>query len=186
MDPDAEPLSDYLDPLPTRLAGYKLEDMRIAWYKSVLVNANWKTALEAFIESWHVPGTHPQLLRPDKRHSPPTIAECENYGLTFNELFRYHSRHADSFRYANDGDSKRLRPSYGVNPAAVYTNVEYNLRELRALYLPTDLGAAAEASRAHGCTRRAHAAVGLCRHRMAATLDYLCAELATRSHGCES
>jgi phenylpropionate dioxygenase-like ring-hydroxylating dioxygenase large terminal subunit len=144
MDPDAEPLLDYLDPMPTRLQGYKLEDMRIAWYKSVIVNANWKTGLDAFVESWHVPGTHPQLLRPDKHTTPPTIAECEKYGKTFNELFRYHSRHADVFRYGSEGNSTRLRPEYGVNPDAVYDNVVYNLRELRSLYLPTDLGAAAE------------------------------------------
>ncbi len=145
MDPTAEPLLDYLDPIPSRLQGYKLEDMRIAWYKSVIVDANWKTALDAFNESWHVIGTHPQLLRADKHTSPPTIAECENYGgKTFNELFRYHSRHADVFRYGSEGDSTRLRPEYGVDPKAVYDNVVYNLRELRALYLPTDLGAAAE------------------------------------------
>ena len=30
MDPNAEPLLDFLDPLPTRLAGFKLEEMRIA------------------------------------------------------------------------------------------------------------------------------------------------------------
>lgn len=144
MDPDAEPLLDYLDPLPTRMEGYKLEDMRLAWYKSVLLDANWKTSLDAFIESWHVPGTHPQLLRPDKQHTPPTIAESQNYGQTFNELFRYHSRHADVFRYGPEGDSKRLRQAYGVNPDAVYNNVVYNLRELRTLYLQTDLGAAAE------------------------------------------
>ena len=62
---------------PTRLEGFKLEDMRIAWYKSVILPANWKTSLDAFIESWHVPGTHPQLLRPDKHKAPPTIAESE-------------------------------------------------------------------------------------------------------------
>jgi len=145
MDPNAEPLLGYLDPMPTRLEGYKLEDMRIAWYKSVIVDANWKTSLDAFVESWHVPGTHPQLLRPDKRGTPPTTAECDNYGgRTFNELFRYHSRHADIFRYGSEGDSTRLRPEYGVNPDAVYHNAEYNLRELRSLYLQTDLGAAAE------------------------------------------
>jgi phenylpropionate dioxygenase-like ring-hydroxylating dioxygenase large terminal subunit len=145
MDPDAEELLDYLDPLPARLEGYKLEQMRVAWYKSVVVKANWKTALDAFNESWHVPGTHPQLLRADKRPTPATIAECDNYGgRTFNELFRYHSRHADIFRYGPDADSTKLRPEYGVDPRAVYDNVVYNLRELRSLYLPTDLGAAAE------------------------------------------
>jgi glycine betaine catabolism A len=144
MDPDAEPLLDFLDPAPSRLVGFKLEDMRVAWSKSVLVDANWKTGLDAFVEAWHVPGSHPQLLRPDKQTSPPTIAECDRYGQTFNELFRYHSRHADVFRYGSEGDSTRLRPEYGVDPNAVYDNVVYNLRELRSLYLPTDLGAAAE------------------------------------------
>jgi glycine betaine catabolism A len=150
MDGRAEPLMDYLTPLPQRLDGFKLEEMRIAWYKSVILPANWKTSLDAFVESWHVPGTHPQLLRPDKHHSPPTIAESEQYGATFNELFRYHSRHADTFRYGPDGDTTKLRATYGVDPRAIYTNVDYNLRELRALYLKTDLGAAEELQRTEG------------------------------------
>ncbi len=144
MDPTGEPLEQFLDPLPDRLRGFKLEDMRIAWYKSVVLPANWKTALDAFIESWHVPGTHPQLLRPDKRPGPSSIAESRQYGGTFNELFRYHSRHADLFRYGPEGDATRVRANYGVSPEAILTNVEYNLRELRALYLGTDLAAARE------------------------------------------
>ncbi len=144
MQDDPEPLEEFLDPLPRRLDGFKLEDMRIAWYKSVVLPANWKTALDAFIESWHVPGTHPQLLRPDKRPTPPTIAECEQYGSTFNELFRLHSRHADLFRYGPDGDSTRLRAAYRADPKAIKRNVEYSLRELRALYLESDLAAATE------------------------------------------
>ncbi|HWF23067.1 MAG TPA: aromatic ring-hydroxylating dioxygenase subunit alpha [Acidimicrobiales bacterium] len=144
LDGQAEPLEEFLDPLPQRLDGFKLEDMRIAWYKSVVLPANWKTALDAFIESWHVPGTHPQLLRPDKHATPPTIAESAQYGSTFNELFRLHSRHADLYRYGPDGDAAKLRAAYGVDPEAVYRNVEYNLRELRALYLRSDLAAAAE------------------------------------------
>lgn len=144
MDPHSEPLRTFLEPLPDRLEGFKLEDMRIAWYKSVILPANWKTALDAFIESWHVPGTHPQLMRPDKRHSPPTVAESEQYGATFNELFRYHSRHADTYRYGPDGDATKVRAAYGVDPKAIYTNVEYSLRELGSLYLETDLAAATE------------------------------------------
>jgi phenylpropionate dioxygenase-like ring-hydroxylating dioxygenase large terminal subunit len=146
VDPtgEAEPLEDFLDPIPSRLDGFKLEDMRIAWYKSVILPANWKTALDAFIESWHVPGTHPQLLRPDKRSTPPTIAESEAYGATFNELFRLHSRHADVFRYGPGGDATKLRDSYRSDPAAIRRNVEYSLRELGALYLHSDLDAATE------------------------------------------
>ncbi|MGH9081120.1 MAG: aromatic ring-hydroxylating oxygenase subunit alpha [Acidimicrobiales bacterium] len=141
---EAEPLEDFLWPIPSRLDGFKLEDMRIAWYKSVILPANWKTAIDAFIESWHVPGTHPQLLRPDKRSTPPTIAESEQYGATFNELFLLHSRHADLFRYGPEGDATKLRGSYRSDPVAIQRNVEYSLRELRALYLESDLAAATE------------------------------------------
>ncbi len=144
MSGDAGSLEDFLDPIPSRLEGFKLEDMRIAWYKSVVLPANWKTALDAFIESWHVPGTHPQLLRPDKRSTPPTIAECQQYGATFNELFRLHSRHADLFRYGPGGDATKLRGTYRSDPAAIERNVEYSLRELGALYLKSDLAAATE------------------------------------------
>jgi phenylpropionate dioxygenase-like ring-hydroxylating dioxygenase large terminal subunit len=144
LDGQAEPLTEFLDPLPRRLDGFKLEDMRIAWYKSFVLPANWKTALDNFIESWHVPGTHPQLLRPDKHAAPPTMAESEQYGSSFNELFRLHSRHADLFRYGPEGDAAKLGAAYGVDPEAIYQNVEYNLRELRALYLKSDLAAATE------------------------------------------
>jgi Rieske 2Fe-2S family protein len=144
MDSHAEPLLDFLDPLPTRLADFKLDEMRIAWYKRVVLPANWKTALDAFIESWHVPGTHPQLLRADKQGSPATIAEGQSYTKMYNELFRYHSRHADFARYGDEGNPSGLRAQFGGTAQSIFTNVTYNLRELRALYLKTDLLAAGE------------------------------------------
>jgi hypothetical protein len=133
-----------LDPLPSRLGDFKLEDMRIAWYKRAIMPANWKTALDAFVESWHVPGTHPQLLRMDKQGSPATIAESESYSKMYNELFRYHSRHADFNRYGEAGNPSGLRAQFGASPQSIFQNVTYNLRELRALYLKTDLLAAGE------------------------------------------
>ncbi|KAA9164368.1 aromatic ring-hydroxylating dioxygenase subunit alpha [Amycolatopsis acidicola] len=60
MDPDAEPLEDFLAPLPDHFknAGYESR------YKSVhvaqVVSCNWKVGLEAFIEAFHIPQTHPQ------------------------------------------------------------------------------------------------------------------------------
>lgn len=144
MDPNAEPLQDYLEPMPTRLHGLKLEDMRIAWYKSFVLPANWKTALDAFIESWHVPGTHPQLLRSDKRTTAASVSECESHGRTFNELFRLHSRHGDDRRYGPDSESQGSRFESVVNPQLILDSVNYYLRELRTLTLRTDLFAAAE------------------------------------------
>lgn len=69
-DPQAEPLAQYLDPVPRFIDPFELEKMRYRWYKSVRLPCNWKVAQEAFTEGYHVAATHPQLLnemggRPD-------------------------------------------------------------------------------------------------------------------------
>ena len=62
MDPDAEPLLDYLAPVPEYIDPYEIGKMRLRWHKTVIVPCNWKTAQEAFIENYHVASVHPQLL----------------------------------------------------------------------------------------------------------------------------
>lgn len=61
MDPDGEPLETYLAPVIRMLGPYELEKMRYKWRQWLYFPCNWKTALEAFIESYHVLGTHPEL-----------------------------------------------------------------------------------------------------------------------------
>jgi nitrite reductase/ring-hydroxylating ferredoxin subunit len=63
MDPDSESLESFLGPLPALLAPYGFDKMRFRSYRSVIIPANWKSALDAFNEGYHVQGTHPQLLR---------------------------------------------------------------------------------------------------------------------------
>ena len=62
MDPDAEPLEEFLKPLPEYLDGFEFEKWRFRWYKTTILPCNWKTALEGFNEAYHVAATHPQLL----------------------------------------------------------------------------------------------------------------------------
>lgn len=62
MDLDAEPLQDFLDPVPSFLDAFEFHKWRYRWYKSVILPCNWKTALEGFNEAYHVAATHPQLL----------------------------------------------------------------------------------------------------------------------------
>jgi phenylpropionate dioxygenase-like ring-hydroxylating dioxygenase large terminal subunit len=58
MDPDIEPLADYLGPVPELMAPYEFENHRIAWHQAVVVNCNWKVAVDAFNEAYHAFATH--------------------------------------------------------------------------------------------------------------------------------
>lgn len=61
MNPDCEPLLEYLQPAADLLDQFEFEKMRFHWRQWVVFDCNWKTALEAFMEPYHVEGTHPQL-----------------------------------------------------------------------------------------------------------------------------
>ncbi|WP_458318220.1 aromatic ring-hydroxylating oxygenase subunit alpha [Mycolicibacterium brisbanense] len=61
MDPDCEPLADYLFPAAKVLDPFGLENMRCKWRKWLSFDCNWKVALEAFNENYHVFTTHPEF-----------------------------------------------------------------------------------------------------------------------------
>lgn len=63
LDPDAGPLRDYLDPVPEMLGPFEPQNMRYRWRKWVIFECNWKVALEAFNETYHVDATHPEFTR---------------------------------------------------------------------------------------------------------------------------
>ncbi|MCU1449272.1 MAG: Rieske (2Fe-2S) domain protein [Acidimicrobiales bacterium] len=62
MDPSAEPLLEFLDPIPELLGPYRLDEMRFRSYQTLVLPANWKAVLDAFNEGYHVQGAHPQIL----------------------------------------------------------------------------------------------------------------------------
>jgi phenylpropionate dioxygenase-like ring-hydroxylating dioxygenase large terminal subunit len=62
MDLDGGSLADYLEDLPDHFAAWPLEDRYTGAHVAKVMNANWKVVLEAFLESWHTPFTHPQLV----------------------------------------------------------------------------------------------------------------------------
>ncbi len=58
----AQPLLEYLGPVATQLAPYHLDKMRATLSLSTDLACNWKVAVEAFLEVYHVQGIHPQLM----------------------------------------------------------------------------------------------------------------------------
>ncbi|MBB5164019.1 SRPBCC family protein [Mycobacterium sp. AZCC_0083] len=61
-DPDCEPLAEYLGVLPELFTRWPLDQRYTKAHVSKVINANWKVVQEAFMESYHVVTTHPQLL----------------------------------------------------------------------------------------------------------------------------
>ena len=62
MDPDCQPLDEFLIPVKELTAKHEFEKLRYAWYRTVILPANWKTTAEGFNEFYHVQTTHNQML----------------------------------------------------------------------------------------------------------------------------
>ncbi len=64
LNPSAEgpDLLDYLDPLPEHFKNWGMEHRFVELHMEKELPCNWKTAQEAFLESYHVLETHPQLM----------------------------------------------------------------------------------------------------------------------------
>ncbi len=63
FDPEAPPLHEYLGVLPEHFERWPLEDRYVELHVRKRLPANWKAAVEAFLEAYHVLETHPQGLR---------------------------------------------------------------------------------------------------------------------------
>ena len=61
LDPQCEPLLEFLEPAASMLDPFELENMRCRWRKWGVFNCNWKVAMEAFNETYHVQTTHPEF-----------------------------------------------------------------------------------------------------------------------------
>ncbi|MET1756777.1 aromatic ring-hydroxylating dioxygenase subunit alpha [Novosphingobium sp. RD2P27] len=62
MDHDCVPLKDWMGRAGEILSHFDLAGMNYKWRQWAIYNCNWKTAIEAFLEPYHVAGTHTQLL----------------------------------------------------------------------------------------------------------------------------
>lgn len=63
MDLECEPLEKYLGYAGEILSNYEFDKMRLRSKRTARLPVNWKIAVEAFNEGYHVQGTHPQALQ---------------------------------------------------------------------------------------------------------------------------
>lgn len=66
LDEDAPPLRECLEPAASVLDAWKVESLRSEWWYACRLPVNWKLAIEAFVEMYHVVQTHPQLVIPTR------------------------------------------------------------------------------------------------------------------------
>ena len=91
--PEGPDLLDYLAPLPAHFADWDIENRFVEVHVAKELACNWKTALEAFIESYHVLETHPQILT--------GVGDA-------NVQYDCHSDHVTRFYAANGTNSPHL------------------------------------------------------------------------------
>ncbi len=60
MDPNIEPLADYLGEIPRHLDSYQMDQHVLVMDETVEWNCNWKTSVDIFSETYHVIGVHPE------------------------------------------------------------------------------------------------------------------------------
>ncbi len=63
LDDNAPSLRESLGPVLDRLEAHGVSNLRSEWWFGTVLPANWKIAMEAFMEGYHVMKTHPQLQR---------------------------------------------------------------------------------------------------------------------------
>ena len=69
LDADAPPVRECFEPAASVLDAWKVESLRTERWYAARLPVNWKLAIEAFVEMYHVVVTHPQLSIPGMRYS---------------------------------------------------------------------------------------------------------------------
>ncbi len=104
FDNDAPPVRECMEPAATILDAWKVESLRAEKWYAARLPVNWKLAIEAFVEMYHVVVTHPQLDIPGMRYSLRPGAPFEPHAFIDAEIeyLRAMSDGMDGMVHTND------------------------------------------------------------------------------------
>jgi len=145
MAEEPEPFEEWIEPVASSLEPFRLEDMRFRWRKRTILPANWKTVLDAFIEGYHTPGTHPQTmryteaLRPSAKPAPPE--EFSHAPFTPSFTFENHSRFIFGQR-PESAERDAERQARMAQPDVYARTMQYQHLEVHSLVTERDYRAA--------------------------------------------
>ncbi len=99
MDPESGSLKEWMGRCGELLSHFQFERMRYKWRQWAIYPCNWKVAIEAFLEPYHVAGTHTQLLAYGDYY-----AASQQYG--WHSVSKYDTRD-DKFKMAQSSGTVR-------------------------------------------------------------------------------
>jgi nitrite reductase/ring-hydroxylating ferredoxin subunit len=137
FDLEAEPLADFLGAIPSHYDDVLPEDMKVVYIRTLVVEANWKVALEAFAEAYHVQGTHRQML--PYFDDTPFHGGCTIAGLHGSVGSEAMEAEQDRKRSTY---SPRLGPGLDIEAAESLYRTVRDLEEGRSMFTPEDVALA--------------------------------------------
>ena len=128
FDNDAPALLESMGPITERMAARHVGQLKMDWWYATVLPTNWKLAMEAFMEGYHVMRTHPQL------HDLSTKGAL-SYGMDFDDFVP--NRDLDARQTVNLTVDFLKRLSDGMAGLVHKTEVDV-LEKLRDMDVPED------------------------------------------------
>ena len=127
FDNDAPSLEDFFGTYDNHLAPMAMDRMRLRWWKYTIVPANWKIALEAFLEAYHVMQAHPEL----------TLGVTgDDYNVDGIKYYQHGMGHVDSTAPFDPADPSSF--SLPASPIRGMSVSRYIIDQNRVLFEGTD------------------------------------------------
>lgn len=134
MDDDAPSLTDYIEILPDHFRQWPMDDRYVALHTEKVLPANWKMAMEAFLEAYHVLETHSQAVYT----AADANAQYDVFGKNVSRFM--HAIGVPSPHLRQDVSEEKLFEKLGRDPADLPTGA--SARAVHAKKLREEYGQA--------------------------------------------